>query len=144
MFGLANIDAHWLFAIDVLAAIDRGFQVLHVEKRRSGDLDEIDILARGELFKGMRTVKHELLIDRRATQVGIDLVEMILAGGELIGEEIGQRHHLRRSVLRKRSGHRGAAASAAEQPVPHGGVGLVAERGVGLDEKHPATTCDPD
>ena len=93
--------------------IDRGFEVLHVEKRRCGDLDEIDILATGQLLEGVRPVKHELLIDGSAAQVGIHLVEMILAGGKLIGEEISERDHLRGGVLRKRSGHRSAATPAA-------------------------------
>src|SRR5579859_4406923 len=96
---LANIDAHRLFAIDVLAAIDGGFEVLHVEKRGSRDLDEIDILAAGQLLEGVRAVEHEFLVDRSAAESGIHLVEMILAGGELIGEEISERNHLRGSVL---------------------------------------------
>ena len=45
LLGLSNIDAHRLFAVDVLARGDRGFEVLHVEERRGGDLDQIDVLA---------------------------------------------------------------------------------------------------
>ena len=45
LLGLRNVDADRLFAVDVLAGGDGGFEMLHVEEGRRGDLDEVDVLA---------------------------------------------------------------------------------------------------
>ena len=60
--------------------------MLHVEEGRRGDLDEVDVFATGELLKGMRAPEHELGVDGGAIEVGIDLVEVLLAGVKLIGK----------------------------------------------------------
>ncbi len=44
LLGLIDVDADRLFAVDVLAGGDRGFQMLHMEEGRRGDLDEVDVL----------------------------------------------------------------------------------------------------
>ena len=115
LFRLADIDAHRLLAIHVLAPIHHGFEMLHVEERRRGDLHQIHILAFGQLLEGVRTAEHQLLIDGRAAQLRVHFVEAILARGKLIGEDVGQRDHLRGGVLRKRSRHGSAAIPAPQQ-----------------------------
>src|SRR6266568_5069777 len=89
----------------------------------------------------MRPVKEQLAFDRLASKARIQLVEVLSSCGEIINEKIGQRHDLRRSVLRKRSSHRRAAVSAAEQSMPYRGVGLVAKRRAWLQQQHPRYNC---
>ena len=68
VFGLANVDAHWLFAVDMLAGRDRGLKMLHVKEGRRGDLDQVDVRRGGELFEGMRAVEEQLAVDGRAAE----------------------------------------------------------------------------
>ena len=127
LLRLVNVDAHRLFAVDVLAGCHGRFKMLDVEEWRRGDLNHIDVWRSGKLLKGVRAVKQKLAVDGLAAKARVDLVKVVTAGCELIGKQVGKRHHLRRRVLRERRGHVSAAVSAAEQAMPHGGVGLVAE-----------------
>ncbi len=63
LFGLRDIDAYRLFAVDVFAGRDGGFQVLHVEEGRRRDLDQIDVLGGGELLKGVGAMEEQLAVD---------------------------------------------------------------------------------
>ena len=60
---------------------------------------------------------------------GVQLVEVLFAGSELVGEDVGQRDDVGGSVLREGGGDSGAAVAAAEQAEADGGVGLIAEGG---------------
>ena len=75
---LANVDAHRLFAVDVLAGCDRGFQMLHVEEGRRGDLNQVDVLRCGQLLEGVRAVKEQLVVDGRPAKARVELVEVIV------------------------------------------------------------------
>jgi hypothetical protein len=61
--GLRDIDADRLFAVGMLAAGNRGFEVLDVEVWRRRDLDGVDVFRGCELFKGAIAVKGELRVD---------------------------------------------------------------------------------
>ena len=133
--GLRNIDADRLLAVGVLAAGNDGFQMLNVEERRRGDLDRVDVFGGGELFEGAVAVEGETRVDGGHIQRGVELVEVLFAERELVGEDVRERDEARGGVLRKGGGDGGAAVAAAEQPEAHGGVSLVAEGGRGLDEE---------
>ena len=60
---------------------------------------------------------------------------MLLAGGEFVGKDVGERGDAGGGVLRERGGDRGAATAAAEQAEADGGVGLIAEGGFRLDDE---------
>ena len=68
LFGLLDVDADGLFAVDVFARGDRGFQMLHVEEGRRGDLDEVDVFRGGELFEGVGAVEEQLAVDGLAAE----------------------------------------------------------------------------
>ena len=91
-----------------------------------------------ELLEGLRAVEEQLLIDGWPAEAGVELVEVIVAQGELVGKEVGQRHYLRGGVFGEGCGDGGAAIAAAEQSEAHGGVGLIAEGGAGLEEEQAA------
>src|ERR1700741_3883511 len=76
----------------------------------------------------MRAAEQKLVIDRLTAEVSIQLVKVILPGGELIGKEIGEGHHLGRRVLRERRCDRSAAISAAKETKSHSGVRLITKR----------------
>ena len=65
LVGLLDVDADGLFAVDMLARRDRGFQVLHVEEGRRRDLNQIDVVRGGELFEGVGAMKEQFAVDRR-------------------------------------------------------------------------------
>ncbi len=119
----------------MLAAGDDGFEMLNVEERRRGDLDSVDVFGGGELLEGAVTVEGEAGVDGGHIQRGVELVEVLFAEGELIGEDVRECDQARRGVLREGGSDGGAAVAAAEQPEAHGGVGLVAEGSRGLDEE---------
>lgn len=79
-------------------------------------------------------MEEEFAIDRLAAQVGIELVEMAAAGGQLIGKDVGQRYYLRRSVLGERGLYRRPPRPAAQQAEPDGGVCLIAKGGAWLEK----------
>ena len=133
---LLDIDAHRLFAVHMLARRDRGFKMLHVEEWRRRNLDQIDIRRGGQLLKGVRAVKQELAVDGARPRLALSWLKCVRPACELVGKEIGQRHHLRGRVLRERSGDGSAAVAAAQQAVPHRRVGLVAEGRAWLEQKH--------
>jgi hypothetical protein len=60
---------------------------------------------------------------------------VLLAEGELVGKDVGDRGDAGGRVLREGSGDGGAAVAAAEQAEAHDGVGLIAEGGFGLDDE---------
>ena len=138
LLGLGDVDPNGFFAVDMFACGDRGFQMLHVEERRGRDLDEVDRLGCDELLKGVRAVEEQLVVDGLAAEAGVELVEMIVAEGKLVGKDIGQRDHLRGGVVGERCGDGGAAIAAPEQAKTDGGVGLVAEGGAGLEQQQAA------
>ena len=139
LFRLGDVNADRLLAVDVLAGSDRGLQVLHVEKRRRGDLNEIDVGRGGELLEGVRAMEEQLAVDGLAAKSGVELVEMSAAQREFIGKDVGQRHNLGGSAVGEGSGDGGAAIATAEQAKANGGVGLVAEGGAWLEQKQ--ATC---
>ena len=71
-------------------------------------------------------------------RLGVELVEMGAAERELVGEDVGQRHHLGGGVVGEGGGDRSAAVAAAEQAEAYGGVGLIAEGGARLEKKKAA------
>ena len=79
-----------------------------------------------------------MLVDGRAAKAGVELVEVIVAEGQLVGKDVGQRDDLRGGVFGEGGGDGGAAIAAAEQAEAHGGVGLIAEGGAGLEEQQAA------
>jgi len=121
--GAADIHSHGFLAVNMLSRVDHSIQVLDVKKAGRRDLDDIDLLGRGELLISLRTLKHQFAIDARIALFGGKLVEMFFAFLELILEKIGQCDDARRRVGRERSRHFGTAPSAPEQPEAHGGVG---------------------
>jgi hypothetical protein len=86
LFGLLDVDAHRLFAIDMLAGGDGGLEMFDVKEGRSGDLDQVDLGRRGELLKGVRTAEEEFAVDRGAAKTGVDSIEVRVAGFELGGK----------------------------------------------------------
>ena len=74
-------------------------------------------------------------------RLGVDLVEVGAAGGEVVGEEIGDGHDLGDGVLRERRGDGRAAVAAAQQAMAHGGVGLVAEGGERFEQSDAGSGC---
>ena len=86
-------------------------------------------------------MEEELGVDGLAAEAGVELVEVIVTGGEIVGEEIGQGHDLRGGAAGERGGDGGAAVAASEQADAYGGVGLVAEGGGGLDEEESGGGC---
>ena len=141
MSGLANVDAHGLFTVNMLARGYCGFKVLHVKKRRRRNLDQVDIGRRRELLEGMRSVEEKLAVERRLSEPRLHLVEVRAPGGKVIGKQIGEGHNLRGCILRERSGDRGAAISAAQQSVAHGGVGRVPESSERFQQCHAGSHC---
>ena len=63
LVGLPDVDANGFLAVHVLAGCNRGIQMLHVEERRRGDLDKIDVRRRGKLLESVRPVEGELAVD---------------------------------------------------------------------------------
>ena len=51
------------------------------------------------MLEGVGAVKEKLRVDGGAAKARVELVEVAVAGGELVGEKIGQRHDLRGGVL---------------------------------------------
>ena len=99
--GLRDIDAHGLFAVGVLASGDCGFQMLDVEEGRRGDLDGVDLFRGGELFEGAVAVEGEARVDGGLVDGGVELVEVLLAERELVGEDVGERDEVRGVFLTK-------------------------------------------
>src|SRR5882757_4730353 len=115
--------------------------MLYVEERRSGDLDGIDVFGCGELFEGAVPVEGEARVDGGLIDGGVELVEVLLAGSELVGKDVGERDEMRRGVLHEGSGDGGAAIATAEQAETHGGVGLVSKRSRRLDDEEACGGC---
>jgi hypothetical protein len=113
LFCLADVDAHRLLAVDMLASIDRCGEMLDMEERRCRDLDHIDILRCRQFFEGVGAAKEQLAVDRCAGQAAIHFVEVGLACRQLIREDIGQSDDLPRCVLRKRGCDRRPAVAAS-------------------------------
>src|ERR1700737_2864053 len=80
-------------------------------------------------------MEEQLAVDGLAAEADVELVEVILPGGELVGEEIGQRYDLSGGAARERACDGSAAIPAAQQAEAYGGVGLIAEGGAGLEEQ---------
>src|SRR5271165_4950780 len=89
----------------------------------------------------MGAEKKELAVDGRAAKTGVELVKMAAAGGQIIGEEIGERNNLGGSVFGEGIGHGSAAVAAAQQSVPHGGVGRIAEGRERFEQNHAGSGC---
>ena len=87
------------------------------------------------MFERVRAVEQKLGVDERAAQGCVDLVEVRMAGLELVGEQVGERNYLRNRVLRERSCDVGAAVSTAEQAMADRRVALVSEGCCGLEKK---------
>src|ERR1039458_8181472 len=90
LLRLVNVDAYRLLAIDILAGRDGSLEMLYVEEWRGGDLNQIHIGTGGDSLEGVRTAKHQPFGDRLGASARIELVEVLPAGSELIGKEIGK------------------------------------------------------
>ncbi len=80
-------------------------------------------------------------VDGRVAEACIQLVEMAAAAFKIVGKQIRQRDHPRRSAVRKGSRHSRAAVAAAQQAQAHGGVCLVGEGCGRLDQQKSAGSC---
>jgi hypothetical protein len=80
-------------------------------------------------------VEGEARVDGGLVDRGVEFVEVLFAGGELVREDVGKRDEMRGRVLHEGGRDGGAAIAAAEQAEAHGGVCLIAEGGFGLDEE---------
>ena len=93
--------------------------MLHVEKRRRRDLNQVYVRRGCQLLKRMRPLKKQLAVDCRLSQAFIHLVEVLESGSEVIGKEICQGDDSSGSVLCKRRGNAGAAVAASQQTMSH-------------------------
>jgi len=124
---LHDVDADGFFAVDVLARGDRGFKVLYVEEWWRGYLDEVDVGRSCELFEGMWAAEEQLAVNGRLAEAGIELVEVIVTRGEVVGEEIGEGHDAGGGIFRERCGDTGAAIAASQQSMAHRRVRFVSK-----------------
>ena len=140
----ADVDSHRLLAVDMFARCDRGLEMLHVEEGRRGNLNQIDIRRSGELLKGMRAVEEQLAVDGGVAQAGVELVE-VAAGRARAYRERDRRAPppARTCSSRTKWPPSSAAVAAAQQAVAHGGVGLVAEGGAGLEQQQAGSNAVP-
>jgi len=119
----------------VLAAGYGRGEVLDVEPGWRRDLHHIDTVRVGELLKGIGAVEDELWIDGRFAEAGVQFVEVGSCGCCLIRKDVGEGDDVGGGVPGEGRGDGGAATAAAEQTETHGGVGLVAEGGLRLQEQ---------
>src|ERR1700723_1320980 len=106
-----------------------------MEEGRCGDLDEVDVFGCGELLECVGTMEEQLVVDGRAAETGVELVEMGAAEGQLVGKDVCQRDDLRGGAVGERGSDGGAAVAAAEQAKTDSRVGLVAEGGARLQQQ---------
>ena len=59
-------------------------------------------------------MEGESRVDGGLVDRGVELVEVLFAGSELVGEDVGERDEMRGSVLDEGGGDGGAAVAAAE------------------------------
>src|ERR1700677_2640884 len=104
-----DVDSDGLFAVNMLAGGYGGAQVVDVKEGRRGDLDQVNVGRGGELLESVGAVGEELPVDGRAAERSIELIEAGAAGGEVVGEEIGDGDYLCRSVFREGFGDGTAA-----------------------------------
>jgi hypothetical protein len=98
-----------------------------MEKRRRRNLDHVHALRVGKLLERVRPVKQQIFSDCRAIQTRVQLVEMLAPRCQVVREQVGQRHHLRRRIPRERRRHAASAPAAAQQRHPYSRIRLVAE-----------------
>jgi hypothetical protein len=87
-FGLWNIHTDGFLAIRMLSARNRSREMLHVEERRSGDLNGIDVLRIREFVVRMRASKHQLRFRAGVTQRAGECIEVALSFLELILKDV--------------------------------------------------------
>jgi len=117
-----------------LPAAGDGVEVFDVEEGRRGDLDGVDVAAGGDRLAGIVAVEGAAGVDGGEAERGVDGVEVLLRGGELVGKDVGEGDDLDARVLCEGGGHGGAATTASQQAPAHAGVRGIAECGLGLDD----------
>ena len=76
-------------------------------------------LIRECLGKTKRAAEEKLVVNGWLVQARIQLVEVVLARGKLISEQVCECHNARRGVARKRARDFGSSIAASQQSVPN-------------------------
>src|SRR5262245_20536304 len=86
-----DVGRYRLFAVDVLARVDGGFEVLGVEIRRAGDQHEVDVLRLQELLVSPVAFEEVRVRNLRAALLFGHLVEVGAGREHAVFEHVGQR-----------------------------------------------------
>jgi hypothetical protein len=128
-----HVHGDRLLAVGVLAGGQHRLEVLHVVVRRCRDLDEVHLIRLGEPPEGVRTAKQLIGSDGGSTTLGLERVEVLPAGLELVGEQVREGGHPGASADES-APDLGPASSDTENAETDGGVRGRAAHGLRLDD----------
>ncbi len=134
LLAAGHVHPHRLLEVDVLARGERGLGVQRVEPGRARDVDRVHVLAGEEGLVGPQPLPGVAGGDRGLAGGGRRLVEPLLPGLEVVGEEVRDRGDDGARVLDEAARDAEPAPPAAEQAEADGRVRLRAEDEARLED----------